>query len=728
MGIPDLMRFVAGDAAGALRKIPSAASRTHGVPFDYVLVDLTNALQTVKLPVLLKLLGTQLCSRIAVVLVLDGQRSRQGTAREQRQFLQQRDADIAVAQIAHAIYEACGCGASARTETPKAAGLFGPSKKAPRAEVGIGGDMVPRVVVCGREVAGEGDYKLLSLHRRLIQYHNSHPTDKSPTFAFVSEDADVLCGAMAGPSPHKISIATTLHDALHEPHLLNVGCVLRRLYSTSGLIEARQHHTASDAGPDAVDLRAPKKTTFGDDDDDQHDLTAKSGAPARRAKVLPQQEDIQGAALDFMFLFALVLGGSTTPAITRGATRVDAAACWQHYSSIVSGKAKTRSGKFLEQRTTILRFASATDPNESTSSVVVDAELLSTVLEARFADDRSRVPTAEERKYARDFLRHLVRSTVLLAVGAPHDTRRDAGAFEKPPAVSSLTAVLERHEERAYDVSFDFTMYPVASTAGGTVETEPLRQLSCFVDDTTQRGVKAPSGVPVFWPPRNARPVSTASASAVVGVGGRPRLSVAEVPLPLGATPASLNVELAVLASMFAASIHQDVFVGATNTLPADAVAAATFVSGPKGVTADDSVAGMTWDFDMRRMVPATARNAPANPMAETNGGERSERAKRAILASAGLSASYFDAAAAQQARKEWEARGVEMRLKRVTQKVTPPSGDADADASARPKPKKKQRLGKRERARAAKQQLGVAGAGKSKTRQSRDTAAKHSE
>ena len=739
MGIPDLMRFVAGDAAGALRRIPATTSVEAGIPFDYVLVDLTNALQTVKLPVLLKLLGTQLAARTAVVLVVDGQRSRQGTAREQRQFLQQREADIAVQQIAQAIHEARGGSASAPA-TVKSAGLFGgqSAKKKNRAEApttSTAGSSTapPRVVVCGRDVAGEGDYKLLSLHRRICQSHQQDhkPGSTAPTFAFVSEDADVLCGAMMGPAPQDVSVATTLHDALHEPHLLHVGSVLRRLYSTSGLVAAREM-SAGDApvdvpGQQPVDLNAvtagaPKKMTFGDDDDD--DTGAAPGKPApgpgdanriRRAKVQPQQEDVQGAALDFIFLFALVLGGSTTPAITRGATRVDAAACWQHYASILAGTAKTKSGRYLDKRATLLRFASSADASESPAGVFVDADLLSTVLEARFADDRSRVPTAEERKYARDFLRHLVRSTILLAVGAPDDTRRDAGVFDKPPAVSCLTAVLERHEERSYEVSFDFSLFPTTTGAGhggsAAAALEPLRRLPCYIDDGSKRAAQAPGGANMFWPPHNARQLNSSAS----GGNARCRLSVAEVPLPLGATPTTLNKTLVELTTHYAASIAQSVYVGVKHT-PLSDLAAAADAKAPV-VAAAGSVEGMTWDFDMRRMVPATSRGTGD----DANGEEvqRKQRAKQAILASAGLSASYFDAAAAQEARKEWDARGAELRMKRDAEKKLQEkqaqqqreeqeekraaAAAAAAAAGDDGKKKKKARLGKRERAKMAK-------------------------
>jgi hypothetical protein len=770
MGIPDLMRFVARDAAGALRRVPASGNTS----FDYVLVDLTNAMQTLKPAVLTKLLTVQLRANTALVLVVDGQRQRQGTAREQRQFLQQRDADVTVQQIASALLGFAGTDdANALTDASGA--------KRARAEAApsraVGSKSQPRVVLVGREVAGEGDYKLLSIHRRLVTLHEQRsqratsaatPTAAArPTFLLVSEDSDVLCGAMCGPCPQDVTIATTLHDALHEVHFLSVGPILRRLYSTSGLLVATAAAAvaSSNAAPShfqpvsmtEVAAAAPKKVVFGDDDDDTGKNSAEASvapaAPVRLSKVLPQQQDVQSAALDFIFLFALVLGSSTTPPITKGATRVDAAACWQHYANLVAGNAKLRSGRVVDARTSLLRFATSGD--DSPASVFVDAELFSTLLEgARFADDRSRVPTADERKYAREFIKHLVRSTVALMVGAPTDSRADVGKFATAPSVSCLTTVLEAHEERAYQFTFDFSLYPVAQVAaadrGGV--TEPLMRLPIFLDGRTfaQAGRNPPSNAVAFWPPHDGRPLVRG------GDGGtNARLVAAQAPVPLGAYPKALNVSLAVLASQFAASVDNKLYTGAhfvtiDSSAQLDvAEASATLMPSSGNPAAAQSQKGarvgttnLTFNFDMRRMVPNGTSAAADDADEEAERVAKREKAKATVLAAAGLTQSYYDGPAALAARQAWDAAGkakkssskfsaskptpvggaapVVAQSENIRAVVATPAAASEPTPTQEKKKKKGKRLGKRERALAAKKAVAKSDTGSSATGKSK--------
>jgi hypothetical protein len=660
MGIPDLMRFVARDATGALHRLPASSA---DAVFDYILVDLTNALQTWKLQTLQRLLTVQVRAKLAVVCVVDGQRSRQGTSREQRQFLQQRDADVAIHQLAAGLLSTAAPTPANEADQPqkKARTEGQPSLSATAASK-------PRVIVVGREVAGEGDYKLLSVHRRLQAAHAAKrakfSVSDSPSFLFISEDSDVLCGAMCGPEPQCISLATTLHDALHEIHLLSVAAILRRLYATSGL--AAEHHLSGNRPAQAqtgplphqmpVSLAATagaKKIVF--DDDDAND-SAPSAAIARRVKLSPGQEGVQSAALDFVFLFALILGSTTTPPITKGATRVDAATCWQHYAKLTSGQARLRSGKYAEERVTLLRFGGANE-GETPSSVLVDADLLSTVLEARFSDDRSRVPTAAERKYARDYIAHLVRSTVLLAVGAPIDTRGDAGMYTKPPSVSCLTSVLELHDERVYEIAFDFTLLPISTsaTAAGSANTlEPVKKLPAYLTESAakQSGGLVPGGVAIFWPPHESRPAPAVNA-LLKGAAGNAKVCQAVVPLPLGGVPAALNVPLAVLASRFGASIdaslHQGVKHVFMDSSAQDDKNTNTSTGGKTAAAAPRvGTANMTFDFDMRRMVPTS----PALAGGDESAAAKKDAARRAVLEAAGLSVNYFDAATAEAARK----------------------------------------------------------------------------
>ena len=84
MGVPELLKFVARAAPGALCRIPRG-SDTFCV--DYALVDCTNAIQTLGMPVLLQFLtNPNVRIRCGIIFVLDGQRRRIGTSREQRGF------------------------------------------------------------------------------------------------------------------------------------------------------------------------------------------------------------------------------------------------------------------------------------------------------------------------------------------------------------------------------------------------------------------------------------------------------------------------------------------------------------------------------------------------------------------------------------------------------------------------------------------------------------------
>ncbi|KAH8611688.1 hypothetical protein ERJ75_000974700 [Trypanosoma vivax] len=204
MGVPDILKFVSSLSQEALCRIPGGKNAA-SLCVDYVLVDATNALHTIGLDSLATFLQRRsVCVQRAVIFALDAQRDRSGTTREHRTHSTVLDADVAVRQLCVRLqehYKKCE------------------------------GTRAPLVCVSGRQVAGEADYKVLDIQRRIIADAIANGNGTVPTFCFVSEDSDVLCGAICGPSPQNVYVVTKLHDVMMDLCLLRLSYVLKQIAS-----------------------------------------------------------------------------------------------------------------------------------------------------------------------------------------------------------------------------------------------------------------------------------------------------------------------------------------------------------------------------------------------------------------------------------------------------------------------------------------------------------------
>lgn len=241
MGVPDFLKFVARSSPGALCRLPrqnearqraggkgtaeeaeaaAAAAPVALLEYDYVLIDATNVAQTITLERLYDFLcDPRLVVRKAVIFALDAGRTREGTARHHRQaHLMIGDLDVKVQQMCSSLAEHYRKRAVAAA---KHATSGGPGKPAGAQQV-----QVPYVLVSGRNVGGEADYKVLDLQRVIITAALANRDTALPRFLFVSEDSDILCGAICGPAPQQVSIATNLRDTLFELCILRLEYVL----------------------------------------------------------------------------------------------------------------------------------------------------------------------------------------------------------------------------------------------------------------------------------------------------------------------------------------------------------------------------------------------------------------------------------------------------------------------------------------------------------------------
>ncbi|CAG9583670.1 conserved hypothetical protein [Leishmania major strain Friedlin] len=210
MGIPDFVKFIARSSPSALCRVPKGSSRHEPLIFDFILIDATNAAQTLGLDTLRAFLNPDhVMARSAVIFALDSQRDRSGTARAHRHAL------VGIGDLDVHVQKLCGQLADAYC-----------AQQGCNNRLGAGSGANPYVLMSGRGVAGEADYKLLDLQRCLVTCAIASGAAVLPTFLFISEDSDVLCGALCGPAPQQVSIATKLQDVLFEPSILRLDRVL----------------------------------------------------------------------------------------------------------------------------------------------------------------------------------------------------------------------------------------------------------------------------------------------------------------------------------------------------------------------------------------------------------------------------------------------------------------------------------------------------------------------
>lgn len=198
MGLPDFLKFAARSAPDALVPVTDNDGEHRIVEFDFALVDVTNVAQTSGFDKLFHLFAlSNIVVKSGIIFAVDSQRERRDVARRFRQSSMVGDLDVKVGAVC----------------TRLANGMMKAGKKK------------PLFLISGRGVAGEADYKILDIHRAIVATTmcDGRPT---PTFLFVSEDSDILCGTLCGPAPQNVSIATTLHDTTFRMNILRVSYVM----------------------------------------------------------------------------------------------------------------------------------------------------------------------------------------------------------------------------------------------------------------------------------------------------------------------------------------------------------------------------------------------------------------------------------------------------------------------------------------------------------------------
>ncbi|CAM43916.1 conserved hypothetical protein [Leishmania braziliensis MHOM/BR/75/M2904] len=481
MGIPDFVKFIARTSPGALCRVPKGGSRHEPLIFDFILIDATNAAQTLGLDTLRAFLNpNHLSARSAVIFALDSQRDRSGTARAHRHAL------VGIGDLDVQVQKLCGQLADAYRAREG-------SNKRLSATAGSS----PYVLTSGRGVVGEADYKLLDLQRSLVTCAIASGAAVLPTFLFISEDSDVLCGALCGPAPQQVSIATKLQDVLFEPCILRLDRVLafvatctdafyaenekeaaaaaktkmkamaednaaKAMLADSAAAAAAQKSTAEQGTDEAMVRRrkpdGPMVATgvrielADSSDDEQPEDTEKTQAklmvvsvgatrgalrPAlkessvdddtcdERASAAPTEGELlvssimHTSCVDMVFLFMIVMGNAiNVPPLVRGATKVDAGSCWRAYC-----KLKYRNLPAAEAETgRALLTTSVKTHSTNKGSLVLNCHFLHSVLDAvHYAGAEPRPPVEEEKNSAITYLSNAVYATLRYIVGCNLD-------------------------------------------------------------------------------------------------------------------------------------------------------------------------------------------------------------------------------------------------------------------------------------------------------------------
>ncbi|KEG09662.1 hypothetical protein DQ04_04851040 [Trypanosoma grayi] len=465
MGLPDFLKFVARASPAALCRIPKGGG-VATLCFDFVLIDATNAHQTIGLETLAEFLKQpQLQVRRAIIFAMDAQRHRAGTSRSHRTHTTVIDADVAIQQLC------CELERHYR-QRPGGASL--------------------QILISGRQVAGEADYKILDMQRQLVTQALAAGAEV-PTFCLISEDSDVLCGALCGPAPHTVSIATKLHDTMFEMCVLRLTHVLAYiavcvealsgeneeatgppLDTNTPISKSEQEKldvVAVEEGEEEEDVVRRKKqdgpmvatgacVALSDSDSDGEDgeeapvQTLPTSPPTITAQHISTAEILQNSCVDLVFLFVVVMGnGGNVPPVIRGVTKVDIQSCWKMYCQMKYNTAEP--GREKEMGRSLLCLHDAVERTEQQSnriaSVVVDCSFLRGILEAtHYADTQSRPPVEEEKERALLFLSQAVYTTMRYIIACnlhPGVTLKDTFLDARPlmeteVAVPSLAAFL----------------------------------------------------------------------------------------------------------------------------------------------------------------------------------------------------------------------------------------------------------------------------------------------
>ena len=327
--------------------------------FDYILVDASNEVIQGGSPTAVRqLLCVHTRARKAVVFVVDGERSRQGSHRAHRQFFALRDSDQQLETIAKEVAIGQSLLWSASGEEEKADCSDAPAHP-------------PVVVIVGRDILGEGDFKLLALQRHIMMLHcTPHQTAMSkeqsdpPSVLAVSDDSDIFCGLLCGPvtpvshSASKCWIATMLRDPQQQgmgpqsrtgqqPMMGKPPVFGTKKQRHQAYLNQRQKHQIDRLQQESKELLLSEiEWALLDTSKVSNQLAAQS-AGAMRDGVVPSitAVDRLSASLDFVLLFALTMGGTCVPAVMRGSTRVDAANIWKCYCSALRFMRKKQSSQ-----------------------------------------------------------------------------------------------------------------------------------------------------------------------------------------------------------------------------------------------------------------------------------------------------------------------------------------------------------------------------------------------
>lgn len=437
MGLPDFLKFASRSAPDSL--VPLVAhAKGSPLSFDYALIDATNIAQTLGLDQLFDLfVGKSITVTKAIIFAVDSQRDRTGTARHHRlSRAVVGDLDVKVQELCLRLTKAFD-----------------------------GQEETPLVLMSGRGVAGEADYKILDIQRSIVSFslYNETPI---PTFLFISEDSDILCGTLCGPAPQNVCIATSLHDTTFTLHLLRLGYFMTYVaacvdalsqetsvessekvvslpvapLSTAASVEVPVSGVASQEDDGVVRRRkkdgpmtaAGVRETFSDSESDEspdnqpsEPVTEVAEAPASVALhsastiVHPEIPSLdfaaawicQSSCVDLVFLFQLIMGnGSTLPPLVRGVTKVDVQSCWSSYCRLKYTDQSGPNGRNII-------YTSATSSN-SEALIRVDYELLGAILESvHYTDTISRPPVGDEKARAIEFLWNAVYGTFRYIVG-----------------------------------------------------------------------------------------------------------------------------------------------------------------------------------------------------------------------------------------------------------------------------------------------------------------------
>lgn len=454
MGVPDFLKFVARSAPGALCRVPRG-SQASLLVYDYVLVDATNAAQTIGLESLEKFLKQDnIVVRKAIIFALDAQRNREGTSRSQRQTnIMVGDLDVKVQKLCVSLVEYFRQRAQHQL-----------CHAAP----------VPLVLMSGRNVAGEADYKVLDIHRAILAASLEHDETTLPHFLFISEDSDILCGTLCGPAPQQVSIATNLHDTTFEIGILQLEHVLAYVavcadalvaaHEEEGNLEVKEdpmaelqdapverqkeHQTPKTPADDSVVRRKKPDgpmiatgtrialTDSDEDGEDEEHCIAKtctasiasqpaSGSAPKATSMLTSLklsagQMIHATCVDLVFLFVVVMGnGVNVPPLVRGVTRVDIESCWNAYCS---KKFNNPQGEEEKEHGKVLLSTSSqggrTAARDGQGSLTLDCRFLHSILESvHYADALSRPPVEEEKNRAIVYLSNAVYATLRYIVG-----------------------------------------------------------------------------------------------------------------------------------------------------------------------------------------------------------------------------------------------------------------------------------------------------------------------